>query len=141
MQFLAEPQIVSALSGQLGCSHFVEITDPLQRDFYAEMCRVERWSERTLLYALRTKLSWTHFRRSLAVAAGFSLRERVEGRHGFAQAKACGYKRAALSPQESSALELPMVAKAIEVVPRPGACVRLLAWWRQDVYAQWRAKT
>lgn len=43
--------IVATLSRQLGWSHFVEIIplkDPLQRDFYAEMCRVERWSVRTL---------------------------------------------------------------------------------------------
>jgi predicted nuclease of restriction endonuclease-like (RecB) superfamily len=35
----------------LGWSHFVEIIpldNPLQRDFYAEMCRIERWSVRTL---------------------------------------------------------------------------------------------
>jgi predicted nuclease of restriction endonuclease-like (RecB) superfamily len=44
-------EIVLSLSRQLGWSHFVEILqlkDPLQRDFYAEMCRVERWSVRTL---------------------------------------------------------------------------------------------
>ena len=44
-------QIVAALSRQLGWSHFVEIIplkDDLQRDFYAEMCRVEHWSVRTL---------------------------------------------------------------------------------------------
>jgi hypothetical protein len=44
-------QIVSTLSRQLGRSHFKEIIylkEPLQRDFYAEMCRVERWSTRTL---------------------------------------------------------------------------------------------
>jgi predicted nuclease of restriction endonuclease-like (RecB) superfamily len=44
-------QIVSALSAQLGWSHFVEILgleDALQRDFYAEMCRLERWNVRTL---------------------------------------------------------------------------------------------
>ena len=38
-------EIVTALSAQLGRSHFVEIIpldDPLKRDFYAEMCRVER---------------------------------------------------------------------------------------------------
>jgi predicted nuclease of restriction endonuclease-like (RecB) superfamily len=43
--------IVSTLSRQLGWSHFVEIVplkDNLQRDFYTEMCRVERWSVRTL---------------------------------------------------------------------------------------------
>ena len=44
-------QIVATLSRQLGWSHFKEIlplTDPRQRDFYAEMCRMERWSVRTL---------------------------------------------------------------------------------------------
>jgi len=45
------PDIVAALSRTLGWSHFVEIIflkNDLQRDFYAEMCRVERWSVRTL---------------------------------------------------------------------------------------------
>lgn len=40
---------VSALRTQLGWSHFVEIIafdNELQRDFYAEMCRIERWSVR-----------------------------------------------------------------------------------------------
>ncbi len=44
-------EILAALSQQLSWSHFVEIIpldDPLKRDFYAEMCRVERWSVRTL---------------------------------------------------------------------------------------------
>ncbi len=45
-----DPEIVSALRRQLGWSHFLEIIyrkDELQRDFYAEMCRIER-SVRTL---------------------------------------------------------------------------------------------
>jgi len=45
-------QIVATLSQQLGWSHFVEIVplkDELQRDFYAEMCRIERWSVRTFV--------------------------------------------------------------------------------------------
>jgi len=44
-------QIVSALMRQLSWTHFLAIIylrDSLQRDFYAEMCRVERWSTRTL---------------------------------------------------------------------------------------------
>jgi hypothetical protein len=44
-------QIVHALSAQLSWTHFRQIIyleDPLQRDFYAEMCRIERWSTRTL---------------------------------------------------------------------------------------------
>jgi len=46
-----EEPIVVTLSRQLGWSHFVEIiplNDDLKRDFYAEMCRIERWSVRTL---------------------------------------------------------------------------------------------
>ena len=46
-----DPQIVSSLMSQLGWTHFLHLLrldDPLKRDFYAEMCRVERWSTRTL---------------------------------------------------------------------------------------------
>lgn len=46
-----DAEIVATLSQQLGWSHFKEIIplkDALQRDFYAEMCRVENWSVRTL---------------------------------------------------------------------------------------------
>jgi len=58
-----ERKIVSTLSIQLSWSHFVEITplkDDLQRNFYAEMCRVERWSVRTL----REKISGMLFERT-----------------------------------------------------------------------------
>lgn len=44
-------EIVHALSGQLSWTHFREIIyleDNLKRDFYAEMCRIERWSTRML---------------------------------------------------------------------------------------------
>jgi len=44
-------EIVATLSQQLSWSHFKELLPlerPLQREFYAEMCRVERWSVRTL---------------------------------------------------------------------------------------------
>ncbi|NNN05430.1 MAG: DUF1016 domain-containing protein [Elusimicrobia bacterium] len=47
----SDRRIVATLWRQLGWSHFREIIpleDPLKRDFYAEMCRVERWSVRTL---------------------------------------------------------------------------------------------
>ena len=42
---------VATLSRQLTWSHVVElltVKDPLARDFYAELCRLERWSVRTL---------------------------------------------------------------------------------------------
>ena len=44
-------EIVSALRRQLSWTHFKQIIyldDPLKRDFYAEMSRIERWSTRTL---------------------------------------------------------------------------------------------
>lgn len=46
-----DEEIVNALRSQLGWTHFrrlIGIEDPLARDFYAEMCRVERWNTRTL---------------------------------------------------------------------------------------------
>lgn len=46
-----DAESVAALLRQLGWTHFtmlVPMRDPLKRDFYAEMCRVERWSTRTL---------------------------------------------------------------------------------------------
>lgn len=58
-----DQRIVSTLSAQLGWSHFVEIIsidDPLQREFYAEMCRAELWSVRTL----RAKIQGLMFERT-----------------------------------------------------------------------------
>jgi hypothetical protein len=46
-----DEQIVATLSHQLSWSHFRELlplAQPLQREFYAEMCRMEGWSVRTL---------------------------------------------------------------------------------------------
>lgn len=46
-----DPEIVAALRRQLGWAHFkllIPLKDPLKRDFYAEMCRVEGWSTRDL---------------------------------------------------------------------------------------------
>ena len=54
-----EVEIVATLSRQLSWSHFVEIiplkTD-LERGFYAQMCRIERWSVRTLRDKIRSML-------------------------------------------------------------------------------------
>ncbi|MBK8114414.1 MAG: DUF1016 family protein [Candidatus Accumulibacter sp.] len=50
-QGFTNQEIVSTLSTQLSWSHFIELLplkDPLARDFYAEMCRIERWDVRTL---------------------------------------------------------------------------------------------
>jgi predicted nuclease of restriction endonuclease-like (RecB) superfamily len=47
---MADEAIVATLSQQLSWSHFqvlLPIKDPLAREFYAEMCRIERWDIRT----------------------------------------------------------------------------------------------
>jgi predicted nuclease of restriction endonuclease-like (RecB) superfamily len=46
-----DQSIVSALRRQSMWTHFkrlIYLDDPLKRDFYAEMCRIERWNTRTL---------------------------------------------------------------------------------------------
>ncbi len=51
-------EIVSTLSRQLPWSHFIlicAIDDDLKRDFYAEMCRVQRWTVRALQQQLNGK--------------------------------------------------------------------------------------
>ena len=50
-QLFPDEAIVVTLSQQLSWSHvhaLLPIKDPLARDFYAEMCRIERWDVRTL---------------------------------------------------------------------------------------------
>lgn len=50
-EWIVDERILVTLSQELSWSHFVAllpIKDPLARDFYAEMCRVERWNVRTL---------------------------------------------------------------------------------------------
>jgi predicted nuclease of restriction endonuclease-like (RecB) superfamily len=54
-----DPKIVQTLSAQLSWSHFLEIIsleNDLRRDFYAEMCRIERWSVRVLRRKIGTML-------------------------------------------------------------------------------------
>ncbi len=56
-------EILSALRRELSWTHFKQIIyldDPLKRDFYAEMCRIERWSTR----ALEKKISGMMFERT-----------------------------------------------------------------------------
>ena len=76
MQFcqrFPDQEIVSTLSTQLSWSHFMEllpVEDPLARDFYAEMCRVERWDVRTL----RQKVGGVRYQRT-----AFSKKPQGEG--------------------------------------------------------------
>jgi len=56
-------KIIATLSQQLSWSHFVEIVvidEPLQRDFYTELCRAEGWSVREL----RAKIKGMLFERT-----------------------------------------------------------------------------
>jgi predicted nuclease of restriction endonuclease-like (RecB) superfamily len=58
-EVLPDEEIVVTLSQQLSWSHFIEIIplrDQLKRDFYAEMCRIERWSVRTLRHKIQGML-------------------------------------------------------------------------------------
>ena len=55
----SDSKIVHALSGQLSWSHFrriIYLDDPLKRDFYAEMCRIEKWNTRTLHQKIQSML-------------------------------------------------------------------------------------
>ena len=58
-EVFADAQIVATLSRELSWSHFIEILplkQPLEREFYAEMCRIERWSVRTLRERIGSQL-------------------------------------------------------------------------------------
>jgi predicted nuclease of restriction endonuclease-like (RecB) superfamily len=62
-QLFPDEAIVVTLSQQLSWSHFhalLPIRDTLARDFYAEMCRIERWDVRTL----RLKIGGMLFQRT-----------------------------------------------------------------------------
>jgi predicted nuclease of restriction endonuclease-like (RecB) superfamily len=62
-EWMTDEQILATMSTQLSWSHFIEllpIKDPLARDFYAEMCRIERWDVRTL----RQKIGGMLFQRT-----------------------------------------------------------------------------
>src|SRR5258708_14037412 len=55
-----DEEIVATLSQQLSWSHFralFPLDQPLQREFYAEMCRMEGWSVRTLRGRIDSMLS------------------------------------------------------------------------------------
>ena len=60
---IADEAIVVTLSQHLSWSHFhalLPLKDPMARDFYAEMCRIERWDVRTL----RQKIGGMLFQRT-----------------------------------------------------------------------------
>jgi predicted nuclease of restriction endonuclease-like (RecB) superfamily len=58
-EVFADAKIVHALSEQLSWTHLrriIYLEDPLKRDFYAEMCRIERWNTRTLNQKVQSML-------------------------------------------------------------------------------------
>jgi predicted nuclease of restriction endonuclease-like (RecB) superfamily len=58
-EVFSNPKIVSSLMAQLGWTHFlhlIRIEDPLKRDFYAEMCKIEKWSTRALEEKIQSML-------------------------------------------------------------------------------------
>lgn len=63
VEAFSSQEIVSTLSRQLSWSHFLEllpVRDSLEREFYAEMCRIEHWSVR----ALRSKIDGMLYQRT-----------------------------------------------------------------------------
>src|SRR5262245_7795868 len=74
-ELFPDREVVAALSRELGWSHFVEILplkDRLRRDYSAEMCRIERWSVRTL----RAKIDGMLFERTALSRKPAELAER-----------------------------------------------------------------
>lgn len=54
-----DEEMVATLSQALSWSHFIEVLplkQPLEREYYAELCRVERWSVRTLRERIASQL-------------------------------------------------------------------------------------
>ena len=74
-----DENILATLSQELGWSHFIELLplkDSMQRDFYAEMCRIERWSVRTLRQKIRSMLfERTAFSKKPAKLAAMELKQ------------------------------------------------------------------
>ena len=73
----SDAEIVSALRRHLSWTHFkqlIYIDDPLKRDFYAEMCRIEGWSTRMLAQKIEGMLtSGRPCRRSRTASSARSL--------------------------------------------------------------------
>jgi predicted nuclease of restriction endonuclease-like (RecB) superfamily len=58
-EVFSDLKIVHVLSGALNWTHLrliIYLDDPLKRDFYAEMCRLERWNTRTLHQKIQSML-------------------------------------------------------------------------------------
>jgi predicted nuclease of restriction endonuclease-like (RecB) superfamily len=58
-EVFADTAILHALSAKLSWTHLrriIYLDDPVQRDFYAEMCRLERWNTRTLNQKIQSML-------------------------------------------------------------------------------------
>ena len=76
---LPEEAIVVTLSQQLSWAHFLAllpVKDPLARDFYAEMCRIEHWDVRTL----RKKIGGMLFQRTALSKNTREVMKRLRGR-------------------------------------------------------------
>lgn len=79
-EFYRDLKILATPSQQLRWSHFCEIIsikDDLDRDFYAEMCRMERWSVRTL----RSQIDGNYFSASYANKYSDRLFESINTKH------------------------------------------------------------
>ena len=63
-----ENEIVYTLCTQLSWSHLrivFFINDPLKREFYTEMCKLEKWSVRTFRERINSMLYYSAFKRNI----------------------------------------------------------------------------
>ena len=76
-----DPQIVQSLIAHLGWTHFLQLIhldDPLKRDFFTEICRIERWNTRTM----DKKIQSSPFERELHEAVRLACARLAAQRHG-----------------------------------------------------------
>jgi hypothetical protein len=74
-----DPAILQSLIAKLSWTHFksvIYLDDPLKRDFYAEMCRIESWNTRTLQQKIDSMLfERTALSKKPAKLAGMELKK------------------------------------------------------------------
>ena len=79
-EIFPDVEIVSTLSRQLSWSHFMELIylkDDLRRQFYAEICTIERWS----VHTLRDKINRMLFERTAIAKKPEDIAEQVAKKH------------------------------------------------------------
>jgi hypothetical protein len=91
-----DPNILTALRTKLGWTHFrriIYLDDPLQRDFYAEMCRMENWSTRTLEQKIGSAAGRAWTLGAPVFNRLWHIIPEVRAMHSFISSRGCGVVR------------------------------------------------